>query len=89
MNVIEKKMIEQLKILKNDYGVFEVKAEFEAEGSRMEEMMRLKDVTSSVGIPIILKIGGVEAITDIYNALCIGVKGIVPSLKPKEAAWKR
>lgn len=77
MNVIEKKMIEQLKILKNDYGVFEVKAEFEAEGSRMEEMMRLKDVTSSVGIPIILKIGGVEAITDIYNALCIGVKGIV------------
>ena len=70
-------MIEVLKCLKNDYGVFEIKAEFEAEGSRMEEMMRLKDITSYVGLPIILKIGGGEAVTDIYNALSIGVKGII------------
>jgi len=77
MNNLEREMIEVLKKLKNEYGVFEIKAEFEAEGSRMEEMMRLKDVTSSVGLPIIVKIGGVEAVTDIYNALSIGVKGIV------------
>ncbi len=77
MNVLEYEMIEALKRLKNDYGVFQIKAEFEAEGSRMEEMMRLKDVTSFVGLPIILKIGGVEAVTDVYNALSIGVKGIV------------
>lgn len=77
MNILEYEMIEVLKKLKNDYGVFEIKAEFEAEGSRMEEMMRLKDVTASVGLPIILKIGGVEAVTDIYNALSIGVKGII------------
>lgn len=76
MNKLEYEMVEVLKQLK-DYGVFEIKAEFEAEGSRMEEMMRLKDVTSLVGLPIILKIGGVEAVTDIYNALSIGVKGIV------------
>lgn len=77
MNVLEYEMIERLKQLKNDYGVFEIKAEFEAEGSRMEEMMRLKDITSFVGLPIILKIGGVEAVTDIYNALSIGAKGII------------
>jgi len=77
MNELEYQMIEVLKTLKNEYGVFEVKAEFEAEGSRMEEMMRLKDVTTFVGLPIILKIGGVEAVTDIYNALSIGVKGII------------
>ena len=70
-------MVEVLKKLKNDYGVFEIKAEFEAEGSRMEEMMRLKDITTYVGLPIILKIGGVEAVTDVYNALSIGVKGII------------
>lgn len=63
--------------MRDDYGVFEIKAEFEAEGSRMEEMMRLKDVTSQVGLPIILKTGGVEAITDMYNALAIGVKGMI------------
>lgn len=77
MNVLEKQMIELLKTLKSDYGVFEIKAEFEAEGSRMEELMRLKDVTGVAGLPVILKIGGVEAITDIYNGLAIGVKGII------------
>ncbi|MDD5110453.1 MAG: aldolase/citrate lyase family protein [Patescibacteria group bacterium] len=77
MNVLEYQMLDILKVLKNEYGVFEIKAEFEAEGSRMEEMMRLKDVTAAAGLPIILKIGGVEAVTDIYNALSIGVKGII------------
>lgn len=77
MNVLEKEMIEILKVLKSEFGVSEIKAEFEAEGSRMEELMRLKDVASAVGLSIILKIGGVEAITDIYNGLAIGVKGII------------
>ncbi len=77
MNVIELEMVEILKKLRDDFGVFEVKAEFEAEGSRMEEMMRLKDVTSKADLPIILKIGGVEAITDIYNGLLLGVEGLV------------
>jgi len=77
MNVIELEMVELLKKLRDDFGVFEVKAEFEAEGSRMEEMMRLKDVTSKADLPIILKIGGVEAITDIYNGLLLGVEGLV------------
>ncbi len=77
MNILERKMIVVLRELKEKYGVFEIKAEFEAEGSRMEELMRLKDVTTTVGLPIILKIGGVEAVTDVYNGLAIGVKGIV------------
>jgi len=77
MNSIEYQMIEVLKELKEKYGVFEIKAEFEAEGSRIEELMRLKDVTSRVDLPIILKIGGVEAVTDIYNAITIGVKGVI------------
>jgi 4-hydroxy-2-oxoheptanedioate aldolase len=77
MNIIERSMIEQLTELREKYGVFEIKAEFEAEGSTMEEMMRLKDVTTAAGLPILLKLGGVEAVTDIYCALQIGVKGIV------------
>lgn len=77
MNSLEYKMIESLKRLKNDYGVFEIKAEYENEGSRQVELMRLKDITSAVGIPIIIKTGGVEAVTDMYEALSLGVKGIV------------
>ncbi len=63
--------------LKENYDVFEIKAEFEAEASRMVELSRLKDITSWVGLPLIMKIGGVEAITDIYNCLTIGVAGII------------
>lgn len=77
MNSIEYQMLEVLRDLKERYGVFEIKAEFEAEGSRIEELMRLKDVTSRAELPIILKIGGVEAVTDIYNAITIGVKGVI------------
>jgi hypothetical protein len=77
MNSIEYQMLDVLGELKEKYGVFEIKAEFEAEGSRIEELMRLKDVTSRVNLPIILKIGGVEAVTDIYNAITIGVKGVI------------
>ena len=77
MNTLERGMISLLKELKENYDVVAVKAEFEAEASRMIELSRLKDVTSSVGLPLIMKIGGVEAITDIYNCLIIGVAGIV------------
>jgi 2-keto-3-deoxy-L-rhamnonate aldolase RhmA len=89
MNVLEYEMIEILKKLKNDYGVFEIKAEYENEGSRQDELMRLKDVVSKVDLPIIMKIGGVEAVTDIYNAITLGVKGIVaPMAETKFAVGK-
>ncbi|MCG3676896.1 aldolase/citrate lyase family protein [Aliarcobacter butzleri] len=77
MNKNEFEMIEILKILKNEFGVVEIKAEFEAEGSRIEELMRLKDITSKVNLPIILKIGGAEAVTDVYNGIILGVEGLV------------
>ena len=77
MNNLEWEMIDILKKLKDKYGVTGVKAEFEAEGSRMEEMMRLKDVADKADLPITLKIGGAEAVTDIYNGIILGVDGLV------------
>jgi methylmalonyl-CoA mutase cobalamin-binding subunit len=89
MNILEYEMIEVLKKLKNEYGVFEIKAEYENEGSRQDELMRLKDVADKVGLPIIMKIGGVEAITDIYNAITLGVSGIIaPMAETKFAVSK-
>lgn len=77
MNILEYEMIEVLRRLKSEYGVFQIKAEFENEGSRQVELMRLKDVADYVGLPIILKIGGCEAVTDMYEALSLGAKGII------------
>ena len=77
MNVLEYEMIDILRELKEKFGVYQIKAEYENEGSREVELMRLKDVTDRVDLPLIIKIGGVEAVTDMYNALSIGARGIV------------
>ncbi len=89
MNILELEMVEILKKLKVEYGVIEIKAEFEAEGSRIEEMMRLKDVVDAVNLPIILKIGGAEAVTDVYNGIILGVRGLIaPMVETSYAVYK-
>jgi 4-hydroxy-2-oxoheptanedioate aldolase len=77
MNSIEREMLVVLKSLRDDFSCIQIKAEFEAEGTRMEELMRLKDVTTQVNLPIIMKIGGAESVTDVYNCLSVGVAGII------------
>jgi len=89
MNILEYEMIGLLEKLKNEYGVFQIKAEYESEGSRQVELMRLKDVADAAHLPLILKIGGVEAVTDIYEALSLGAKGIIaPMAETAYAASK-
>lgn len=88
MNVMEHEMIEILKELKN-LGCVKIKAEFEAEGTRMEELMRLKDVTCAVELPIVMKIGGAESVTDVYHCLSVGVASIVaPMVETPYALYK-
>lgn len=70
-------MIEMLKDLKANYGVTGVKAEFEAEGTRMEELMRLKEIAMLSGVELTLKIGGCEAVRDIHDARHFGVQNLV------------
>lgn len=73
---MEREMIRILTGLKT-LGCVKIKAEFEAEGTRMEELMRLKDVTTTVDLPIVMKIGGAESVTDIYHCLSVGVASVV------------
>ena len=77
MNELERKMVQQLQDLRENHHVVGVKAEFEAEGTRMEEAMRLKDVVSSAGLGLTIKIGGGEALRDMYEARVIGVDRVV------------
>lgn len=77
MNRIEKEMIKVLTDLRENHGVTGIKAEFEAEGTRIEEALRLKEVITAAGLNLTLKIGGCEAIRDLYEARVIGVERIV------------
>jgi hypothetical protein len=70
-------MLDTLKDLKENHHVVGIKAEFEAEGTRMEEALRLKEVVTKAGLDLFIKIGGCEAIKDMFDARTIGVKGIV------------
>ena len=77
MNSLERKMVDVLKDLRENHHVVGIKAEFEAEGTRIEEALRLKEVISRAGLGLTLKVGGCEALRDIYEARTIGVERIV------------
>ncbi|NQW58324.1 MAG: citrate lyase beta subunit [Polynucleobacter sp.] len=89
MNKLEKKLVGILEELKANYGVIGVKAEFEAEGTRLEEGLHLKEVISSAGLSLTLKIGGCESLRDMYDARVIGVNKVVAPMIESSFALKK
>lgn len=89
MNAVEREMVEVLLDLKDNYYVEGIKAEFEAEGTRLEEAMRLKDVLSAAGLGLTLKLGGCEAVRDMYEARVLGVSRIVAPMIESPFALKK
>ena len=89
MNQLEIKMVELLNKMKLDYNVAGIKAEFEAEGTRLEEAMRLKDVASKAGLGLNIKIGGCEAIKDMFDAISLGAERIIGPMVETPYALKK
>lgn len=77
MNHTETKMLDILKRLRNEHDIIAVKAEFEAEGSRTDELVMLNEVIFRADMQLYIKIGGCEAVSDLDRCRLLGARGIM------------
>jgi hypothetical protein len=77
MNIAESKMLDLLKKGRDQFGVVAVKAEFEAEGTRPDEFLRLLEMAHRADLKVALKIGGCEAVSDLLASKLYGVTYVI------------
>jgi hypothetical protein len=77
MNKQDIQLLDSLKELKETCGVIAIKAEFEAEGARMDELIGLRELVVRADLGFVIKIGGCEAVHDMNQAKLLGATGIM------------
>ena len=80
MNLKSERLELSLLNLKDKCKDIEIKAEFESEGSMYSDIASLATKCKKVGVPINVKIGGPEAIRDIFEISYLGVDGVIAPL---------
>jgi hypothetical protein len=89
MQGFEEKLFAQMAKLKKEYHLVGIKSEFEAEGSSFRDLVRLRRMSAALGIRLFLKIGGVEALSDIKDSLELGVDGLIAPMVESQFGVKK
>ena len=77
LSSLEKELEIKLINLINTGYLLAIKAEFEAEGTRIDELAILSEICCKNKVPLTLKIGGPSAQRDFYEAFQIGANNIL------------
>ena len=89
MNSLEKQMLALLVELRRNCGACYVRAEFESEGLRVEDVLRLKNVASRAGLALSLTIGGCEGKRDLIESKDFGAEMIVAPMVESAFALRK
>ena len=77
MKSLFKELESHLKSLLLTNNLLAIKAEFEAEGTRIDELTPLSDLCCKHNVPLTLKIGGPSAQRDIYEGFQLSATNIM------------
>lgn len=89
MNNTEKRMLDILKELRQKHNILAVKAEFEAEGTRKDELVSLSQLVARADLDLHIKIGGCEAVRDMHECRTFGARAIVAPMIESPFAMKK
>ena len=86
---LREKIFNEIAYMRDECGCVAIKAEFEAEGSRTEELVMLTDLVRRANVALTLKIGGCEAARDLDQARMFDAENIMAPMVETPYAMKK
>lgn len=83
---LENGLYSKMLVLRDKYGCQGIKSEFENEASDYRDLILLRYLTAKAGLKLNIKIGGVEAFTDLKMAIHLNADGIIIPMVESEFA---